>query len=170
MALGDVTGDDGGIDTLCHLISRAGVKITDANDREAAILEIFVKDGACFGFCLSFESKILFERQGIDGNQHIAPAEIGGDLAGHQLGVGSGDIDVHIGTLQQAVHNFLPAFDFLQFIEEQVTAAFSFNGLGQLTVHVLGSEVLVNVHFTVFAKDDVFLCNAAALKLGDHHF
>ena len=49
-----------------------------------------------------FEVQLLAERPGVDGDRHIASRQIGGDLVGHELGVGAGHIDVGVRTLQQS--------------------------------------------------------------------
>ena len=67
------------------------------------------------------EKQVLAERQGVDGDRHIAPRQVGGDLTRHELGVGAGHIDVGARTLQQTVDRPFPAGDLLYLIQQEVT-------------------------------------------------
>ena len=101
------------------------------------------------------EKQVLAERQGVDGDRHIATRQIGGDLAGHELGVGAGHIDVGVRTLQQTVDRPFPAGDLLYLIQQEVAVSLACHGHHQLVIHLFGGDVFGNVHLRVPLADDM---------------
>ena len=116
MPLGDVTGDNGIVDTLDDLIGRTLVKVSERNDGKAAHADIFVQKLFRRAAAVLLKLQIFSKGQRKNGNGDIPPCQIGGDLAGHQFGVGAGDVDIHVSPLQQTVDRLLPALDLLDLI------------------------------------------------------
>ena len=111
------------------------------------------------------EKQVLAERQGVDGDRHIATRQIGGDLAGHELGVGAGHIDVGVRTLQQTVDRPFPAGDLLNLIQQEITVPLTRHGFHQLVIHLLSGDIFGNVHLRVPLADDVIRRHAPPQQL-----
>ena len=157
------------VDAVDDLIGVLWVILTQRDYGEPAKPDIFLQQ-FLLGQCTAvFEVQIFAERQGIDGDRHIAACQIGGDLAGHELGVGAGHIDVGIRTFQQAVDRLLPAGDFLNLVQQEVTMSLARHGSGQLVIHLLGGDVLGNIHLRVPLADDLVLPNTAPQQFLSQH-
>ena len=100
MPLGDVAGDNGIVDSLDDLIRRTLIKISERNDGKAAHADILVQKFFRCAAAVLLKLQIFGKGQVKDRNGDITPRQIGGDLAGHQLGIGTGHINVGIGILQ----------------------------------------------------------------------
>ena len=58
----------------------------------------------------------------------------------------------------------------LQLIKEQIAPPLALNGIFEVIVHLLGGEAVIDLHFGVFAENDVVCRDAALLQLQLHHF
>ena len=70
----------------------------------------------------------LREGERVDHKLDIAPAQTGRKLAGQQLGVGAGNVDVAVKRNAQGVDAFLPILHFLDLVEEEINLAVHFGG------------------------------------------
>ena len=165
VTLQNVAGDHGVVDAVNDLIGVLRVIFTQRYYGEATKADIFLQQLLSGQRTVSFEVQILAERQGVDGDRHIASRQIGGDLAGHELGVGAGHIDVGVRTLQQTVDRPFPAGDLLYLIQQEVTVPLVRHGHHQLVIHLLGGNALGNVHLGVPLTDDVIRRHAPSQQL-----
>ena len=169
MPLGDVTGDNGIVDTLDDLIGRTLVKVSERNDGKAAHADIFVQKLFRRAAAVLLKLQIFSKGQRKNGNGDIPPCQIGGDLAGHQFGVGAGHIDVGIGILQQAVDSLFPAVHLLHLVQQKIVAFAVGHFLFDVTVHLLGSHAIVQLFRGITQMNHMVCRNAAAEQVVFQH-
>ena len=109
-------GDNCVIDAIDDLVGALGIILAKSDDgkpteADKILQQLFRRPGIA---CLKVQE--LPEGQRVDRNGNIASSEVGGDLTGHQFGVGAGNVDIHVSPLQQTVDRLLPALDLLDLI------------------------------------------------------
>ena len=170
VTLHDIAGDHGVVDAVDDLIGVLRVILAQGDDGEPAKPNIFLQQ-FLLGQCVaSFEVQVLAERQGVDGDRNIATRQIGGDLTGHEFGVGAGHVNVGVRTLQQTVDRPFPAGDLLYLIQQEVTVPLARHSVQQLVIHLLGGNAFGNVHLRVPLADDMIRRHAPSQQLLLQHF
>ena len=84
---------------------------------------------------------------------------IGGDLAGHQFGIGAGHINVGIGIFQQAVDSFFPTVNLLHFVQQQIVAPIVGHLFFNALIHSLAGHSVVKILRRIAHTDNVVCGN-----------
>ena len=88
MPLGGVTCNNGIVDTLDDLVGRTLIKISERNNGKATHTDILVQKLLRRAIAVLLKLQIFGKGQRKDRDGDIPPRQIGGDLAGYQLGIG----------------------------------------------------------------------------------
>ena len=169
MPLGDVTCNNGIVDTLDDLVGRTLIKVPKRNDGETAHADILVQKLFRRAAAVLLKLQIFGKGQGKNGNGDITPRQIGGDLTGHQLGIGACHINVGIGILQQTVDCLFPAVHLLHLVQQKIVAFAVGHFLFDVTVHLLGGHAVVQLFRGIAQLDHMVCRNAAAEQVVFQH-
>ncbi len=145
MPLGDVAGDNRIVDTLDDLIGRTLVKISERNDGEPTHADIFVQKRFRRAAAVLLKLQIFGKGQRKDRDRDIPTRQIGGDFAGHQLGIRTGHINIGVGILQQTVDRLFPTVHLLHFVQQKIVAFTVGHFLFDVTVHLLGGHAVIQL-------------------------
>ena len=169
MPLGDVAGDNGIVDTLDDLIGRTLVKVPKRNDGETAHADILVQKLFRRASAVLLKLQIFGKGQRKNRDGDIASRQIGGDLTGHQLGIGACHINVGIGILQQTVDCLFPAVHLLHLVQQKIVAFAVGHFFFYIPVHLLGGHALVQLFRGIAQMDHMVCRNAAAEQVVFQH-
>ena len=161
-----------GVEEVGQILAAGGILVAQVGEiRHTAAEQILLEAPGVRGLRLDGAVQLheLPEGEGVDHELHIPPAQIGGQLAGQQLGVGTGDVDVAVQCHPEGVDAPLPSGNLLDLVEEQIDLAIHLTGLlHHMIVQCLGVQQMPIAHILKIDGNEICRINPGLHQLFLH--